>query len=134
MKKLLAVLLFFGIAECWKSQELQGVKWQIQRFEDLSAKTNTSVVLTYEAYIIFDSDSTYQGLICNEFRGFYKANPDHSIKLSKLGGTKMFCTGELGELEPKIWNLLRFADHYTFKGKNLVLHLPDKSAVYFVRE
>ncbi len=111
--------LFLGIIFINKSfgqhQHLTGVKWYLISIDRIETSKSKLIDKRFESTIIFNPDSSFSGVTCNEYKG--KFNTSHNGKFMSLHFTSLKKLGclWLDELEKEVLKHLKDVSHYRLK-------------------
>jgi heat shock protein HslJ len=116
-----------------QSQSLQGTSWALQSINDRENNMKQDINPAFKIFILFSTDSTYNGRACNDFNGNYRQQPSQRISFSRPSATKKFCQGPLGNIEKNLFSLLSRADKFVLSDNRLVIYTNDQHEMVFVR-
>ena len=99
MKHIFFVFLFVSSSYFLNAQSLKGTAWLLVSIDNLEAGKSTVTNEKTPISLRFDSDTTYSGTGCNNYKGVYKTGNNKSLAMNKaeFTGTEN-CLG-LGNLE-----------------------------------
>ncbi|WP_166346705.1 META domain-containing protein [Phytoactinopolyspora limicola] len=98
---------------------LFGTHWQLDRVavNDESTETSDDVA----AYVVFDENEIGGNTGCNSFGGDIESSEDGSLTLGPVIATKRACTGELGDIDMAMLQVLHDEVSVDIAGERLTL-------------
>ncbi len=127
------LLLCFSLTCIIKGQSLAHTKWVLVSTEDLETGKSKQLGTKMHATLNFDTDSTYSGTFCNQYKGHYKTGKDNKLRMATPEATKMACLG-ISIREKELFGMYVQAAKFRTDKNFLFIFTLDKRRITFSKE
>lgn len=124
MKQIRILIPAFLFCFTGYAQSLTGTKWILISIDRLETSKSKLVDKRFESNIMFNADSTFVGVTCNEYKGKFSTQHNKNINMNVLSVKKLGCVW-LDELEKEVLKHLKTVNHFRVKADNLFLFTTD---------
>ena len=109
-------------------EQLYGVTWKLQVFD------NDEITLKHPATLRFEKDGKISGFSgCNRYFGKSELTST-TVTFGPIGSTRKFCMGPQGEVEKRLFSMLKGTKWWNFDEKKNLQIFDDEHRLIFSKE